>query len=115
MPLFRQQDVQTPHLQMPFKLGGINGAAFVNEQDSYEDVLDCVKAILAYPAGTNVAQPGFGIPDVLFRQITAAGIASGLQQAIRQWEPRSDIVVTENPVAFDELVRKVTVRVQGEN
>jgi phage baseplate assembly protein W len=115
VPPFRQSEVENPHLQLPFKLGGKNGGAFVNEQDSYEDIYDCVKAICAYPVGSNVAIPGFGIPDIVFRQITVAGIATALQASLRQWEPRSDTLVVEDPTRYDELVRKISINVRGDN
>ena len=115
MPPFRQNEVETPHLQVPFQLGGLKGGAFVNEQDSTEDVLDCIMAIVAYPIGTCTVIPGFGIPDIVFKQITVAGVATSLQQALRQWEPRSDTVVAEDPVGYDELVRRITINVRGEN
>ncbi len=33
MAATRQIDVQNPHFSLPFRFGGINGAAFVNEQE----------------------------------------------------------------------------------
>jgi len=115
MAATRQIDVQNPHFSLPFRFGGINGAAFVNEQDTTEDIVDCVKAVLSYPIGSNEALPGFGIPDLLFRQRSATDIASSLQKSLRQWEPRSDSFVREFPIAYDELIRKLIVSVRGEN
>jgi phage baseplate assembly protein W len=115
MAQIRQSDVQNPHFSLPFRFGGIHGAAIVNEQDATEDIVDCVKAILAYPIGSNEALPGFGIPDIVFRVQSSKNIASGVAKSVRQWEPRSDAFVTEYPIAFDELVRKLIIRVRGEN
>lgn len=115
MPAIRQSEVETPHLALPLRFAGINGGALVNEQDSTEDIVDCVKAVLAYPTGSNVATPGFGVPDIPFAQTTAAGISDGLREAIAQWEPRSGVIVTEHPIVSDELVRKLTVQIREGN
>lgn len=115
MPPFRQKEVETPHLQVPFKFGGVGGGAFVNEQDSSEDILDCIKSVVAYPIGSCTIMPAFGIPDIVFRQRTVNGVSAALQQALRQWEPRSDTVVFEDPIGFDELLQKISIYVRGDN
>lgn len=115
MASIRQQDVQVPHLSIPFQFGGIGGGAFLNEQDSTEDIIDSIKAVMSYPPGSHEALPGFGVEDLVFRQRSISSIATTLQTALRQWEPRSEAIVSENPVLLDELIRQIVVKVRGDN
>lgn len=115
MASIRQQDVVVPHFSVPFQLGATNGAAFLNEQDSTEDIIDSIKAVLSYPPGSHDALPGFGVEDLVFRQRSITSIASQLQAALREWEPRSEALVSENPAILDELVRKIVIKVRGDN
>jgi hypothetical protein len=88
----RQQDVQNPHFQLPFRFGGINGGAFMNEQDSGEDIVDCVKAIIGFPVEAREDMPEFGIPDLLFRQSREV-IIGQVRAALDRWEERAVIDV----------------------
>ena len=110
MAAYRQRDVQNPHFQVPFKIGGINGGAFVNEQDSVDDIVDCIKVIIAFPIGSRQDAPSFGIPDLLFRPITEQKIAQ-VKAAVVRWEDRAMIDVDGAPLLTDELVTKIIVKV----
>lgn len=110
MTSFRQREVQNPHFQLPFRLGAVNGGAFVNEQDSVDDVIDCIKAIIAFPIGSRQDLPTFGSPDLLFRKVTNQAI-SQMQQAIVRWENRAAIVVDGQPIVTDELIQKIMIKV----
>jgi phage baseplate assembly protein W len=107
----RQRDVRVPHFSLPFRFGGINGGAFLNEQDLNDDITDCLKAIIAYPQGSHDMLDKFGIPDILFRQ-SIDNIVVPLQQALRRWEPRTPTLAAERPDIIDTLVRKIIVGVR---
>lgn len=109
---FRQREVETPHFALPFKFGGISGGAIINEQDSTDDVLDCVKVILAYPIGSREDLPKFGVPDILFKQITTSAITGRLLASIVAWDPRAELLINERPDIFDALVRQLRIRVK---
>lgn len=111
MPNFRQKDIQTPHYAMPFRLGSINGAAIVNEQDSSEDIINCIEAIIAFPIGSREELPEFGIPDILFREITESQVPE-LQEAIARWETRIDLIASEEPT-FDDMIRHIILQARG--
>lgn len=111
MTNIRQKDVQTPHFTVPFKFGGGNGCAFVNEQDTSDDYVDCIKAILAFPIGSREDLPGFGRPDIVFRELHR-DTASKLVGSIIQWEPRVDIDGDLKDV-FDELIQQIVINVRG--
>ena len=108
-PSYRQQDVTTPHFSLPFRFGGIRGCAFVNEEDSAEDISDCVKGIIAYPVGTRDDLPDFGIPDLVFSNPSP----STLRDAIVHWEARIDIGVDGTPIITDEQLQQFGVNLRG--
>lgn len=110
----RQFEVQNPHWSVPFRLGGLNGAAFVNEQDSDEDITDCMKVIISYPIGFREDLPNFGIPDLLFRQANIS-VASHLWSSIIRWEPRADPEVQTHIDATNELTEIITVTARGQS
>ena len=98
----KQSEVETPHFRLPFRFGGLHGAAFVNEQDSEDDLVDCVKAIVAYPEGSRVDHPDFGTPELAFRE-RVEDVVAFLHGAISQWEPRANTLVESVP-DFDSFL-----------
>jgi phage baseplate assembly protein W len=111
MTEFRQRDVETPHFALPFRLGGINGGAIVNEQDSDSDITDCIKTIIAFPIGSREELPQFGIPDLLFREITTDTV-SDVRDAVARWETRVDLEGEDLPT-FDEMVKSILLKARG--
>lgn len=75
----------------------------MNEQDSSEDVVDCIKAIVAFPIGSRQELPDFGIPDVVF-EMRVGNIPMQLKNAITLWEERAAIDVEGEPLVSDELI-----------
>jgi phage baseplate assembly protein W len=84
--------VSIPHLTIPFQI--VNGQALTVEQNSVDEITQCVEVLCATVTGTRLELPAYGIPDQTFsQQVTAAPI----QQAIATWEPRAQAVVTVTP------------------
>jgi phage baseplate assembly protein W len=94
---------EIPHLALPFRFE--DGRAAVNEQDTPDDVADCVEAVLRTRPGEREERPDFGVPDPTFSQapIDADGIAS----IVETWEPRARLVAQEAPDVLDDTVRRV--------
>jgi|1185.fasta_scaffold195849_2 hypothetical protein len=116
MPSFKQSDVENPHFQLPFRFGGINGAAFVNEQDSVEEIIQCIEVLIAYPIGAHRNVPGFGTPDVIFKSSALAPIIPDqLKTAILQWEERAAQDMEGVPILTDELIQELINRVGVSN
>src|SRR3954471_17166589 len=74
-------DFVAPHFAVPFRFG-VDGHADCVEQDSHDDVFQCVTAILKTPRGARLDLPDFGIKEPLFdeggpdiAEITAASEA----------------------------------------
>jgi len=57
------------------------------EQDTDTDVESCIVAVLSYPKGWRFDSPGFGRPDVTFKQ---GGVdVAALTRAVNDSEPRA--------------------------
>lgn len=85
--------VTIPHLAVPFQFGG-DGTAAVVQQDSTDDIAQCVAVLCATTVGQRIELPAYGIPDQTFsRNTDAAAITS----AINTWEPRAKVAVTATP------------------
>jgi phage baseplate assembly protein W len=99
--------VETPHFDIPFRLSGSSIA--VVEQDSIDDVADCVVVIVSTPIGWRDEAPTFGIPDqAMIRQpLDAAELA----RDIGSQEPRALLIVDERVDQTDELIALVNIGV----
>jgi phage baseplate assembly protein W len=97
--------VTTPHLATPFRLVG--GRVAVVEQDSIEDITQCVAACLSTPLGSLVDLPELGIPNELFRQITEVD-TDVLLAAVEDCEPRAALLAEAE---FEDLLAKISVTV----
>lgn len=97
-----------PHFRAPFSLN--NGtAASVVEQDTLDEVMSCVTAVVACPQGAWNTNPAFGTPSQLFAQ--APLNPAVITAAIAQWEPRAVTAATEYPDALSDAVRNVQISV----
>lgn len=99
--------VDAPHFDLPFRLDGSSFA--VVEQDSIEDVADCVTVIASTPIGWRDEAPTFGIPDPTFlkQPLDAQEIA----REIGSQEPRALLIVEERPDLQDELIDRINIGV----
>lgn len=99
-------DLDTPQFDLPFRLTD-DGAAEV-EQDSSEEVTDCVETLLRTRLGSVEENPDYGISDPTFEE---GGVdLDEIQTAIGQWEPRADTMLEENPDLLDRFVSRVTLK-----
>ena len=62
-----------------------SGEVTTIEQDSYQDVANCVEMVLNTSKGLRSALPGFGIDDPTFTQVDPNVLRADLQD----WEPRA--------------------------
>lgn len=96
-------NVRTPQLRVPLRI--TNGKAEVVEQDSEEEVMQCVETLMRTPVGSRTEEPEYGIPELAFRE--GAVERGDLQRAIAEWEPRADTIITEE--GLEQLARKVAI------
>jgi len=107
--LVRQNEVDTPHFQLPLRFGGINGGAFMNQQDTGDDIVDCVRAIIAFPIGTRKDLPEFGIPEMIFHKTTEDLVAQ-VRAAIEDWDERATVDVSGGTEITDHMIVNLLVR-----
>lgn len=98
-----------PHLQVPIRFQ--NGRAVLVEQDSPEEIEQCVEAVLRCPLGYRLELPEFGVADHAFEEQPVD--TEDIQAAITTWEPRADVLIEEHPDLLDELIDHVQVSVDG--
>lgn len=99
----------TPKLAFPIRFAG--GRPVTVEQDSLDEIAQCVEVALRYPVGFRHDLPEFGTPDQTFRMNGADPDA--IRRAVARWEPRVEALVDERPDVFDALVSRVTVEARG--
>lgn len=91
-----------PHFQVPVTL--VDGQVRMVEQDSDEEITQCVLAVLRTPVEFRDDLPEFGTPDQLFKM---AGVNPALvKAAIETWEPRATAEVQEQ---LADLIDHVTI------
>ena len=96
-----------PHLRIPFRIDR-TGTAEVVEQDSFEEIAQCVQTLVTTRLGERVEVPDYGIPDQVFLSEPAVQSAS-LATQIEQWEPRATALVESTPDSADELLRRLRI------
>jgi phage baseplate assembly protein W len=77
---------QVPHFALPLRLDAA-GRLAVLEQDSADEIAQCVAVVMATPEGSRIEVPEFGVPRYEFRTPNAADIIA----AVTEWEPRADL------------------------
>jgi phage baseplate assembly protein W len=82
----------TPHFAVPFTVSG--GAPLEVEQDTAQEISQCVEVVLQTIEGTWIDEPEFGIPDETFTQLAPNPDAALYLSAIDRWEPRSSAIGT---------------------
>jgi hypothetical protein len=99
--------IDQPHFALPFRFAA--GGAAVVEQDTSDEIMTCVLAVLLCPVGFRVELPTFGIPDPTFSE--GVPDAQVIEAAVSEWEPRAQAIVTARPDVLDALVAYVTTAV----
>lgn len=98
-----------PHFDLPFRMKGTSFATV--EQDSFEDVANCVEAIVRTPYGFRDDNPDFGVDDQTF-QVQPLNTELITGQIIHQ-EPRASIVITQETDLIDSLIDNLKIEVDG--
>lgn len=101
-------DAVTPHLAVPLRYAG--GRIVVNEQDSYEDIRDCVRTIVSFPTGSRIEMPDFGIPDQAF--LERGGDPPAVRAAVERWEPRAQAAVEADNADLFVLISRLNLELK---
>lgn len=100
---------RVPHLKLPLKVGA-RGALETLEQDTVEEVAQCVEVLLSTERGERIELPSYGIEDPAF---TVTIPLNEVQSQIEDWEPRAAVILNDEADEADELLRRLRVRVTG--
>jgi phage baseplate assembly protein W len=97
-----------PHFAWPFRIDSTGSAAVV-EQDTWEDVAQCVQILLTTVQGDRLELPDYGIPSPLFDTLDSFD-STGILSLIDHWEKRAQATLDITTDNIDELVRHIEVR-----
>lgn len=100
--------VEIPHFTYPFSMGA-SGHANVLEQDTGDEILNCVDLIASVVQGALIDEPTFGITDPTFMIVAPTQLISS---QIQDWEPRAQITVLDNSDGSDLTMENLIVQVQ---
>jgi hypothetical protein len=101
--------VEIPHLALPLRVAA--GAFAVVEQDSNEEIAQCVEVICRYRQGQRSEAPEFGLPELAFREVPVG--AFEINREIARQEPRAAASVEEDPTYYADAVSVLGIRVEG--
>lgn len=95
-----------PHLSLPLRVQ--NGQFSVVEQDSDEEIIQCIGVICKTPQGARIEVPDFGVPQELFTMTGTNGITSA---ELKRQEQRVDTILNKSADEVDELLRNIEIGV----
>lgn len=101
---------QIPHFSIPFRYR--NGKPVVVEQDSIDDIANCVEAALRTPLGARDEYPEYGVPEMVFRQQPIN--TSDIVRRLDDMEPRASILAEEAPDRLDASIARVRMTLRRE-
>jgi hypothetical protein len=104
------EPLEAPVLQWPFQMSGFNQSEIAMvEQDSSEEIAECVAMVFSVEEGSLVDAPELGLPDPSFK---AGGVSEDTLVAIAQrWEPRATLAFSSDTLV--QLAQVVNVEVAG--
>lgn len=98
------------HFRMPFRVDG-NGQPETIDQDSLEDIAQCVRTVVRTPVGARNELPQFGIPRLEFSSPIPL---VPMLTALYTWEPRVAAIISArlNPDMGDPFVWNLDMAVR---
>lgn len=102
--------VLIPHFDYPFHFS--SGHVAVVDQDTIDDITNCVAAILSTRQGNRLEAPDFGIEDLTFELQPLS--LSGIIQSVLTDEPRAALLLDQHPDLVDQLIARITASVTQE-
>lgn len=96
-----------PHFDLPFRLVGSSFATV--EQDSIDDVANCVEAILRTRVGYRTWVPEFGSPEYVLKRSPFG--TEDVMAIISAQEPRAEMMVQESIDSYDELIDRLHIEI----
>jgi phage baseplate assembly protein W len=105
----RSGQVGIPHFDLPFRFNA--GKAAVVEQDSLDDVVNCVEAAVRTENGSRKELPTFGVREMTFEPQPVD--TAGMMAHIMEHEPRAELFTEQHPSVFDQFVAEVRLEISS--
>jgi phage baseplate assembly protein W len=97
-----------PHFAVPFRVD-TSGSVAVVDQDSDEEIAQCVRVLMSTTMGERIELPDYGIPNPVFATVSTHDDAD-MAAAVGKWEPRATALVHSEVI--DESLRHVLVQIE---
>lgn len=101
--------MRAPHLAAPFRVEG--GRVALVEQDSKEEIRQCVLACLRTRLGSRLEASDYGIPDLTFKRQPRTPDASVYLRAVEEAEPRAALLGRAD---VEGLIQRVVLEQEGQ-
>lgn len=98
-----------PTFSYPLRIDPTTGTFAEVEQDSVDDVAGCVEAVLRTRVGERDELPGFGTPDLAFRELPLD--LDELADMVSLWEPRAELLIEEAPQVLYDITTRLQITV----
>lgn len=98
------------HFDLPFRF--LRGHAVTVDQDSLDDITNCVEAVLRTLKGQRTELPDFGLDDPAF-QLQPINLQA-ITNAVLAQEPRASMLLDQAPDQFNYLIAKVLAQVSSQ-
>jgi phage baseplate assembly protein W len=97
-----------PHLAAPFRVE--NGRVATVEQDSPEEIRQCILACLRTKIGSRLEAPDYGVPDQTFKRQSRNPSAAVYLRAVEEAEPRARLL---GSAQVEGLIQRVLLEQKG--
>lgn len=88
---------------------GRGGSLETLEQDTQDEVSQCVEVLLSTVEGQRLELPGYGIPDPTFSPVISV---HEMDARIAEWEPRAIALLDADVDLLQVLAHKVEVQIE---
>lgn len=101
-------DVDIPKLKIPFSIDVTRQVA-VLEQDSLDEIAQCVYVLLSTEIDSRIEMPDYGLPSQAFKK---NGVdTEEIRETVGAWEPR--VLDMEIETEWEGVLQRVMVMVNG--
>jgi hypothetical protein len=108
LPRNGHPNVAVPHFAWPFTLDR-NSHGAVLEQDTDEEIVNCVELICSVPIGELADEPTFGITDPTFELQPDVNLIAA---QVLEWEPRAHVAAVDNTSEEDLTLENIVLNIQ---
>lgn len=96
-----------PHFRMPFSASG--GSFAVVEQDTTEEIEQCIEAACRTLIRSRVDVPGYGIHDETFSKQSPTPSPGAILAAVEGVEPRAHLLAA---ATVEDMIKRITLRLR---